>query len=157
MQPTCQETAQTELAQYIAAPPEMPEGEMELNRGDRKKLAELMLEYRPNENSQELAQQEETPPEQKWKYTCPNCNRPFSSTMGKFNHIRRRPDCQNVSQIETFGNKRNDCGRTFDAPVHLWGHRKYICADVQKTMPTQEKPKREKAKKIEQMQQILET
>ena len=68
MQPTCQETAQTELAQYIAAPPEMPEGEMELNRGDRKKLAELMLEYRPNENSQELAQQEETPPEQKEIY-----------------------------------------------------------------------------------------
>ena len=77
----------------------MPE-EMELNRDDRKQLAELMLEYHPEKNSQAHAQQDETLIEQQRKYTCLNCNQPFSASMGKYNHIRRRPECQKVDQGE---------------------------------------------------------
>ena len=121
--PLSKKTAQTELTQYIAAHPEMPE-EMELNRDDRKQLAELMREYRPKKNNQELAQQDETFPEQQRKYTCLNCNQPFSTSMGKYNHIRRRPECQKVGQKETFANKCIDCSRTFKAPVRLKEHRK---------------------------------
>jgi len=44
----------------------MPE-EMELNRDDRKQLAELTLEYHSKKRRQELAHQDETSPEQKKK------------------------------------------------------------------------------------------
>ena len=43
--PPPKKTTQAELTQYIAAHHEMPEEETELNRDDRKQLAELMLEY----------------------------------------------------------------------------------------------------------------
>ena len=42
--PPAKKTTQTELTQHIEAHPEMPE-ETELNRDDRKQLAELMIEY----------------------------------------------------------------------------------------------------------------
>ena len=116
--PHAKKTTQTELIQYIAAHPEMPE-EMELNRDDRQQLAELMLEYPPKKRSQELAQQEETPLGQKRKYTCHNCSRPFSSTIGKFDHIKQHPEFQNVRQQDTFGNKRNDCNRAYKEPGNL--------------------------------------
>ena len=74
---------------------------MELSRGDRKQMAGLMLEYHPGKNSQSPAQQDETLLEQQQrKYTCLNCNQPFSASMGKYNHIRRRPECQKVDQGE---------------------------------------------------------
>ena len=130
--PHAKKTTQTELIQYIAAHPEMPE-ETELNRDDRQQLAELMLEYPPKKRSQELAQQEETPPEQKRKYTCIDCNRPFSTTIRKFNHIRRYPECQNSTQQEIFGNKCNDCSRTCKAPINLKEHQKCVCADLRGT------------------------
>ena len=116
----------------------MPE-EMELNRDDRKKLAELTLEYLPKKNSQELAQQDETMQEQRRKYTCLNCDQPFSTSMGRYNHIRRRPECQKADQKETFGNKCVGCSRTFKATGRLKEHQKYICDGLQKTMPNQEK------------------
>ena len=100
-----------------------------------------MLEYHTGKSSQELAQQEETPPGRKTKYTCLNCNRPISSTIGKFNHIRRYPECQNASHRETIGNKCNDCSRAFKAPVKLEENQKFVCADIRETMLTQEKPK----------------
>ena len=42
----------TEITQLVATRPEMP-GELELNREDRKQLAELMLEYPTKTDEQE--------------------------------------------------------------------------------------------------------
>ena len=114
---------------------------MELNRDDRKQLAELMIEYHPRKNSQEPAQQDGTLPEQQRKYTCLNYNQSFSTSMGKYNHFRRRQDCQNADQGGTFENKCSECSRAFKAPVRLKAHQKYILSGLQKTMQTQEKPK----------------
>ena len=83
-------------------------------------------------SSQELAQQEETPLGQKRKYTCHNCSRPFSSTIGKFDHIKQHPEFQNVRQQDTFGNKRNDCNRAYKEPGNLWEHQQFVCADLRK-------------------------
>ena len=94
----------------------------------------------PGENSQEPSQQDEIPPGKR-RFTCLNCNRPFISTIGKFNHIRRYPECRNANQQETFENKRNRCSRTFEAPVNVREHQKFVCADLRKTPPTQEKAK----------------
>ena len=155
--PHAKKTTQAELTQYVTSHPEMPE-EMELNREDRKQMAELTLEYPPGGRSQELTQQEETPPERKRGYTRLDVSRPFRSEIGKFNRTKRHPECKNASLQETCENQRDDCSRAFKSPVNLRGNQKFVCADIREKPPAQENQKREKTQReTEQKQQSQKT
>ena len=137
-------TEQTELVQYIAAHPEIPE-EMEIIRQEAAGRTHARISTR--KSSHGLTQQEGTLPGQKWKFTRLNCRRPFCAPIGKTNNIKQKPECQNVSRRETFENKCQDCGRTFNEPVNLGERQKFVCSDLRRTMQTQKKPKKEKMMK----------
>lgn len=72
----------TEITHLVSRLPEMPE-EMELNRHDREKLAETMLEYTPGSRNQEQSSQGGDQRGQERKYTCLNCNRTFTTPIGR--------------------------------------------------------------------------
>ena len=59
----------------------MPD-EMELNRGNRKQLAELILEYTTDTIKKEV-KTNEGGAGQKRNYTCINCKKPFGTTIGE--------------------------------------------------------------------------
>ena len=116
------------------------QAEMELNRDDRKKLVEIMLEYPPGRRSQEQTGRETDQQDQKRKYTCLNCKRTFSAPTGKRNHVKRNHACRQVHQKETFGGRCQDRNRTFRAPSELRQNQLYICADLKRPNPTQSTP-----------------
>ena len=141
--PHAGKTAQTELIQYIAAHPEIPE-DMDPGREERKKLAELTIEHPPNKSSQALAQQEETPPGQKKEIYMHQLQPTLQLNDRKVqphHTIPRMPKCE---PSETVGNKCKDCGRPFEAPVNLKEHQKFVRADLRTTMPTQENQNKRK-------------
>ena len=57
--------------------------EVELNRGDRRKLAEITMRYPPGRRKQESTSPEEEQKDQKRTYTCQNCERSYTTSIGK--------------------------------------------------------------------------
>ena len=85
---------QAEIMQLLAVRPEMP-GESNLNGGNREKLAELILEYPAKAESQE---DETKGKEQRRRYTCIKCEKPFKTPTGKTNRLRNSPECRQLLQ-----------------------------------------------------------
>ena len=120
----------------------MPE-EMELNRGRRKQLAELMMGYPAGKSNRENLTQGETESER--YYTCQNCKREFGTIMGKTSHLPHRPKGDEVLQKGEFENIRQGCSRNLGYPIELKEHRKYICIQRETAEPQEESTNEERA------------
>ena len=118
---------QTYIMQLVEKRPEMP-GELGLNKERRNHLAELMLEYPTQADEMEKESPARENAGEKRYYTCQNIGKPYSAIRGKLNRLENNPKLKNVPQKESFINKRQDFGRTFNDPYGLKAHQKYICA-----------------------------
>ena len=67
----------------------------------------------------------------------PELQKDIQHASKKTSHVKKIPGGQQVHQRATFGNKCQDCHRTFSAPADLRRHQQYICADIRQITPTQ--------------------
>ena len=99
-------------------------GELEINRENRKKRAELTMEYPTNARAQEEETREQ---ENRRRYTCLKCKNPVKTPIGRTNHLRNSPECRQVPQKGKFENQCTGYNRTFGKRHILRGHMRYIC------------------------------
>ena len=142
----------TEITHLVEIHPEMTD-ELELNRENRKQLAEMMLEYQTKTN-----EQEEDPPgqEQRRHYTCIQCKKPPGAPIGKTNRLKRSPEFRQAAQKEEFTNRRQDCRMNFRWPAEIREQRQYICICAQKLSQIQDLENTHQAQANQELEQDKE-